>query len=81
MPNRLQIDDGPADELVRLNVRIPRWLKRDVAGAAGNIGKNLNDWVRDALRKALPKGGEAGDGVKKVGSDRGRRRRRGSAPR
>jgi hypothetical protein len=72
MPNRLQIADGPPDQLVRLNVRIPRWLKRDVAGAAGDIGKNLNDWVRDALREALDRARSKAGGVSARGRARGR---------
>jgi hypothetical protein len=55
VPNHLQIEDGAAEDLVRLNVRIPRWLKAAIAEAMAAPGKSLNDWVRDALRAALPK--------------------------
>ena len=54
MPNRLRIDAGEDDDLVRLNVRIPRWLKGAIAEAMAVPGKGLNEWVRDALRAALP---------------------------
>jgi metal-responsive CopG/Arc/MetJ family transcriptional regulator len=53
VPNRLSLDEGPADVMVRLNVRIPRGLKREIAEALAERGKNLNDWVRDALRDSL----------------------------
>ncbi|HEY0869515.1 MAG TPA: hypothetical protein VGD55_03885 [Acidothermaceae bacterium] len=54
MPNRLHIDKGDAQDLVRLNVRVPRWLKAAIAEAMAVPGKGLNEWVRDALRAALP---------------------------
>lgn len=54
VPNRLRIEEGPDDDVVRLNVRIPRWLKASIAEAMASQGKGLNDWVRDALRTALP---------------------------
>lgn len=53
MPNRLMLDDGPAGAMVRLNVRIPRRLKKEIAEVLGARGKNLNDWVRDALYEHL----------------------------
>ena len=54
MPNRLLVDDdGPRDEMVRLNVRIPRWLKNGIATAIAARGKNLNDWCRDTLKDGL----------------------------
>lgn len=53
MPNRMTLEDGPDDAMVRLNVRIPRGLKRSIAEMLAMRGKNLNDWVRDALRERL----------------------------
>jgi plasmid stability protein len=53
VPNRLSLDEGPADTMVRLNVRIPLGLKKEIAVALASRGKNLNDWVRDALYEGL----------------------------
>jgi hypothetical protein len=64
VPNRLLIEDGAADDLVRLNVRIPRWLKAAIAEAMERPGKRLNDWVRDALRAALPRELRGSDGTR-----------------
>lgn len=69
VPQPLEIEDGPADELVRLSVNVPRWMKNEVIGVVGRAGKSLNDFVRDAVRVALEEAAGRGGA-----SARGRRR-------
>ena len=72
MPNRLLVDDDrPRDEMVRLNVRIPRWLKNGIATAIAARGKNLNDWCRDTLKDGLARTlSTADDAALQVGAAR-----------
>jgi hypothetical protein len=67
----LEIEDGPGDELVQLNVRIPRWMKNDAIRVVGPLGKSLNDFVRDAVREALE-----GGSIRGASNGRGRSRPR-----
>jgi hypothetical protein len=52
VPQRLSLD-GPPDEIVPVQVRMPRWRKQKAAAAAEASGKDLKDWVNDAIQEKI----------------------------
>jgi hypothetical protein len=62
MPKKLQTENGPPDELVPLQLYLPRWMKNRCIEEALARGKSLSDWARDRLTEDL---GERDDRPKK----------------
>jgi hypothetical protein len=53
MPRKLQTEDGRPDELVPLQLYLPRWMKNRCIEAALARGKSLSDWARDLLMEEV----------------------------
>ena len=49
MPKRLETSRGDADDLVPIQVMVPRWMKNRCVERAAATGKSLSDWVRDRI--------------------------------
>jgi hypothetical protein len=56
VPQRLALD-GPPEEIVPVQVRMPRWRKQEAAAAASASGKDFKDWVNDAIQEKLDRTG------------------------
>lgn len=52
MPKRLALT-GKRASLVRYNLSLPLALKKEAAKAAAADGRDLADWIRDAMREKL----------------------------